>query len=68
MATDIKGNYCVDTTKAFNVYLSDESPIAFLVMQEMKRGKSCAQAIDFICGEGSFKKFAKEIYLNIRNK
>lgn len=52
---------------AFVAFMQEASPVAFLVNQEMRRGKKFADALDFICGEGSFRKFAKEIYDRIRS-
>lgn len=53
---------------AFTAFMREASPVAFLVNQEMQRGKKFADALDFICGEGSFARLAKEIYDGIRAK
>lgn len=53
-------------SNAFASWMQENSPVAFLVHQEMRRGKSCAEAIDFVCGEGSFAKLAKEIWETCR--
>lgn len=68
MATNRDGTWNVELTDLFGAMLADQSPVVFLVRQEMKRGKSCAKAIDFVCGEGSFAQIASEIWTSCRSK
>lgn len=68
MATNSNGTWSSELTDLFSTMLADQSPVVFLVRQEMKRGKSCAQAIDFVCGEGSFAQLASEIWTSCRSK
>lgn len=50
----------------FKSFLAEASPNVFLIHQEMQRGSTCAEAMDFICGEGSFDQLAKEIWTACR--
>jgi len=62
----VNGSWDAEASEIFSSFLSNQSPVVFLIMQEMKRGKSAAMAMDFVCGEGSYDKFAKEIWKSCR--
>ena len=44
------------------------SPIANEIRSLMIQGMSAADAMDKVCGAGSFQKFASEVYNDIRSK
>lgn len=64
----INGTWDKEMQNAWVDFLSDQSPVVFLIRQEMRRGKRASEAMDFICGEGSYAKFAKEIWESCRAK
>lgn len=43
-------------------FFDETSPVAEAIRREMMRGKKARDAMDFVCGEGSYAKFARQVY------
>lgn len=50
------------TRAKYEAFLSAQSPVVLAIAVELRRGKKMSDAMDFVCGEGSYAKFAREIY------
>jgi len=56
----------IDRENAKDTVFGSMMPNVRAIERCINRGMTAAKAIDYVCGAGSYAKFAREVYNNIR--
>ena len=48
--------------------MTKQQAISLLIIEELKKGKSIEDAMDFVLGEGAYSSLANDLYDTINNK